>query len=203
MSFESYTKIKIPMKKFFALIFLLAFFINAYAQEKMVSGLVRSNSDGSTLPGVNVTVSGTTKGTVTDIDGKYSIEVAADDVLLFSFIGMKTLERKVADQTVIDVMMIDDALGLDEVVVTGTGALTKKKQLGNAISTIPAIDIQESGAISVGSALSGKLAGAQVMQNSGNPAGGISVRLRGASTVLGSSDPLYIIDGVVVNNESR
>ncbi|RKD92208.1 SusC/RagA family TonB-linked outer membrane protein [Mangrovibacterium diazotrophicum] len=191
------------MKKTFLLIFLLAFLINAFAQGKMVSGVVTSASDGTTLPGVNISVKGTTKGTVSDIDGKYSLEVAEGDVLLFSFIGMKTQEVKVGASAVLDVAMAADALGLDEVVVTGAGALTKKKQLGNAISTIPAIDIQESGAISVGSALSGKLAGAQVMQNSGNPSGGISVRLRGASTVLGSSDPLYIIDGVVVNNESR
>ena len=137
------------MKKVFLFVFLMAFLINAFAQEKLISGVVTSSSDGSTLPGVNITVKGTTKGTVSDIDGKYSIEVSAGDVLVFSFIGMKIQERTVANDLVINVEMATDALGLDEVVVTGTGSLTKKKQLGNAISTIPAIDIQESGAISV------------------------------------------------------
>lgn len=191
------------MKKIFTLIFFMAFLINAFAQERSISGVVTSRIDGSTLPGANIFVKGTVKGTITNVDGAYTIKVSDGDVLVFSFVGMKSEERTVSSASTIDVALATDALGLDEVVVTGTGTLTKKKQLGNAISTIPAIDIQESGAVSIGSALSGKLAGAQVMQNSGNPSGGISVRLRGASTVLGSSDPLYIIDGVIVNNESR
>jgi len=192
------------MKKTLLFVVLVAFVINALAQEKKITGVVTGSSDGNTLPGVNVVVKGTNTGTITDIDGQYSISVKAQDqVLVFSFIGMKTREEKVTGRNVVSVELFEDALGLDEVVITGAGALTKKKQLGNAISTIPALDIQESGAVSVGAALSGKLAGAQVMQNSGGPAGGISIRLRGASTVLGSSDPLYIIDGVVVNNESR
>uniref|UniRef100_UPI0032165B10 SusC/RagA family TonB-linked outer membrane protein n=1 Tax=uncultured Draconibacterium sp. TaxID=1573823 RepID=UPI0032165B10 len=191
------------MKKIFTFIFLMAFLTNAFAQEKTVSGVVTSSIDGTSLPGVNITIKGTTRGTISNIDGEYTIKVTDDDILVYSFIGMKTEERTAGTGSVINIALMTDALGLDEVVVTGTGTLTKKKQLGNAISTIPAIDIQESGAISIGSALSGKLAGAQVMQNSGNPSGGISVRLRGASTVLGSSDPLYIIDGVIVNNESR
>nr|WP_321356953.1 SusC/RagA family TonB-linked outer membrane protein [uncultured Draconibacterium sp.] len=191
------------MKKIFTFIFFIAFFINAFAQERTISGVVTSSIDGSSLPGANITIKGTVKGTISNIDGEYTIKVSDGDILVYSFIGMKSEERTAGNESVINVSLATDALGLDEVVVTGTGTLTKKKQLGNAISTIPAVDIQESGAISVGSALSGKLAGAQVMQNSGNPSGGISVRLRGASTVLGSSDPLYIIDGVVVNNESR
>ncbi len=192
------------MKKALFLTFLAAFTLNVFSQVKSVTGTVTSSSDGGTLPGVNILIKGTSKGTITDLDGKYTISVnSSEDVLIFSFIGMKSIEEKVGNRSIIDVDLDQDALGLDEVVVTGTGALTKKKQLGNAISTIPSIDIQESGAISVGSALSGKLAGAQVMQNSGNPAGGISIRLRGSSTVLGSSDPLYIVDGVIVNNESR
>ncbi|WP_461632595.1 SusC/RagA family TonB-linked outer membrane protein [Labilibaculum euxinus] len=192
------------MKKTLLLMVLVGFAMNLLAQEKKITGVVTGSSDGNTLPGVNIVVKGTSVGTVTDLDGNYSITVdAQDEILIFSFIGMKTREEKIASRNVVNVELSQDALGLDEVVVTGAGALTKKKQLGNAISTIPALDIQESGAVSVGGALSGKLAGAQVMQNSGGPAGGISVRLRGASTVLGSSDPLYIIDGVVVNNESR
>jgi len=192
------------MKKILLFTILATFIINVYAQKRTITGLVTASSDGSTLPGVNIIVKGGSIGTVTDIDGKYSVTVGeSDETLVFSFIGMKTREEKIGDRHVINVELDQDALGLDEVVVTGTGALTKKKQLGNAISTIPAIDIQESGATSIGSALSGKLAGAQVMQNSGNPDGGISVRLRGASTVLGSSDPLYIIDGVIVNNDSQ
>jgi TonB-linked SusC/RagA family outer membrane protein len=93
-------------------------------------------------------------------------------------------------------------LGVDEVVVTGTGVPTERRQLGNAISTVDGQDIERSTAGSIDRALQGKIAGAQVQQNSGNPAGGISVRLRGASTVLGDANPLYIVDGVIINNDS-
>ena len=192
------------MKKSLLFVALAMFTINVLSQERIITGIVTGSIDNNTLPGVNIVIKGTNIGTITDIDGRYSIAVGdKDEILVFSFIGMKTKEELINGRSIIDIELSQDALGLDEVVVTGAGALTKKKQLGNAISTIPALAIQESGAVSVGSALSGKLAGAQVMQNSGSPAGGISVRLRGSSTVLGSSDPLYIIDGVIVNNESR
>lgn len=191
------------MKKIVLFLLFGHLFSLLYAQEKTITGVITSSDDDSTLPGVNIVTRGGT-GTVSDLDGRYSITVSEkDEVLTFSFIGMKTVEEKIGSRLVINVRMGQDALGLDEVVVTGAGALTKKKQLGNAISTIPSIAVEESGAMSIESILSGKLAGAQVMQNSGNPSGGISVRLRGSSTVLGSSDPLYIVDGVIVNNESR
>ncbi|WP_379094027.1 SusC/RagA family TonB-linked outer membrane protein [Pedobacter sp. UC225_65] len=98
--------------------------------------------------------------------------------------------------------MTEDLVRLNEVVVTGTSVATSRKTLGNAISTVGAKDFANSNATSIDQALSGKIAGAQITQNSGNPAGGISVRLRGTSTVVGAADPLYIIDGVIVNNSS-
>jgi TonB-dependent SusC/RagA subfamily outer membrane receptor len=98
--------------------------------------------------------------------------------------------------------MSEDALNLDEVVVTGTTVATSKRQLGNAISTVSAKELEGGAATSIDQALAGKVAGAQISQNSGNPAGGISVRLRGNSTISGSSDPLYIVDGVIINNSS-
>jgi TonB-dependent starch-binding outer membrane protein SusC len=102
-----------------------------------------------------------------------------------------------------DVTLISDPLGLDEVVVTGYGTPTRKKQIVNSISTVSGRDLSNSGAQSIDAAMQGKVAGAQINQNSGNPAGGVSVRLRGASTINGNSDPLYIIDGVIANNDSR
>jgi TonB-dependent starch-binding outer membrane protein SusC len=95
-----------------------------------------------------------------------------------------------------------DIIGVDEVVITGASALTSKRQIGNSIATISAEDLSNTGASTLDRALSGKISGALVQQNSGNPAGGISIRLRGTGTLLGSADPLYIVDGVIMNNDS-
>ncbi|WP_315815659.1 TonB-dependent receptor plug domain-containing protein [Paraflavitalea speifideaquila] len=99
--------------------------------------------------------------------------------------------------------MVEDALGLDEVIVTGTSQGTTRKQIGSYISTLKADDINKGATSNVLAALQGKTAGAQIIQNSGDPAGGISVRLRGISSVNSSSEPLYIVDGVIVNNATN
>ncbi|WP_142784763.1 SusC/RagA family TonB-linked outer membrane protein [Changchengzhania lutea] len=164
---------------------------------------------GDPVMGVTVQVKNTALGVITDFDGNYNLKAnieAGNYTLVFRSLGLATKEVKIIlnaqTQVVNDVEMTADILGLDQVVITGAGALTAKKQLGNTISTISGLDIAESGSVDITGALSGKLAGVQVSQNSGDPAGGISVRLRSASTVNGSSDPLYIIDGVFVNNNS-
>ncbi len=193
------------MKKIYylILIFLVSVFVqNVYAQS--ISGVVTEKGLETVLPGVSVFVKGTSIGTVTDFNGKYIIEVkdSKNKILVFSTLGYETKKITIASTNVIDVVMTPDILGLDEVLITGTGALTAKKQIGNVITSIQGKNISESGTVDVTSALSGKLSGIQVTQNSGDPAAGISVRLRSASTVNGSSDPLYIIDGVIVNNNS-
>ena len=173
-----------------------------------LSGTV-TDDENEPIPGVTVQIKGTTTGTVTDISGNYSFEArleAGEYVLVFRFVGLSSNEIPItlASQTSLtnDATLSMDILGLDEVVITGTGALTEKKRLGNTLSTVSGSAVSGSGAVDVTGALSGKLAGIQVMQNSGDPAGGVSVRLRSASTVNGNSDPLYIIDGVIVNNNS-
>ncbi|MEX0314051.1 MAG: SusC/RagA family TonB-linked outer membrane protein [Allomuricauda sp.] len=173
-----------------------------------VSGNV-TDELGDPLPGVTVQIKGTNQGVITDFSGNYVLRVdtePGDYVLVFRSLGFTTQEVTVTfgNQMEIEnnVIMATDILGLDQVVITGVGALTAKKQIGNTISSVEGTEIAESGAVDISGALSGKLAGIQVSQNSGDPAGGISVRLRSASTVNGSSDPLYIIDGVIVNNNS-
>lgn len=167
------------------------------------------DDDNEPLPGVTVQINNTTLGSVTDISGNYSFQAELSEgsyTIVFRAVGLSTNETSVTLGTqtsvVSNVTLNMDILGLDEVVITGTGALTQKKRLGNTISTVSGTAVSESGAVDVTGALSGKLAGIQVSQNSGDPAGGVSVRLRSASTVNGSSDPLYIIDGVIVNNNS-
>ncbi len=161
------------------------------------------------VPGATVQLKNTTTGAVTDASGDYSLSLnvaPGNHTLVIRSVGLMTREVPITlgnqTQVTSDVTVQPDILGLDEVVITGVGALTEKKQLGNTISTIKGADVAGSGATDLTAALSGKLAGIQVTQNSGDPAGGISVRLRSASTVNGSSDPLYIIDGVIVNNNS-
>jgi len=164
---------------------------------------------GSPIPGVTVQIENTNYGAITNFDGNYSLKANLDAgsyKLVFRSLGLTTQEIILSldsqAEVVTDVVITADILGLDAVVVTGVGALTAKKQIGNTISTVEGLDIAQSGSLDITGGLSGKLAGIQVTQNSGDPAGGISVRLRSASTVNGSSDPLYIIDGVIVNNKS-
>lgn len=186
----------------------------------LLSGVVRGQTSytlkgtitddtGETLPGATVQIEGTTYGTVTDFDGVYNFKAdlePGDYTLIIRSVGMTTKEINIPlgaqTQIVNNFEMAGDVLGLSEVVVTGTGALTEKRQLGNTISTVKGSTIQQAGSTDISAALSGKFAGVQVTQNTGDPAGGISVRLRGASTISGSSDPLYIVDGVIVNNNS-
>ncbi|MFO8233363.1 MAG: TonB-dependent receptor plug domain-containing protein, partial [Longimonas sp.] len=182
----------------------------AQQSEYTITGQVLDDATGDPLPGATVQVAGTTAGAATDAEGAYELTARLDPgtyTLRYRFVGYQTIEREVTlDEesavTVEPVRLRPDVLGVDEVVVTGTGVPTERRQLGNALSTVEGQDIEDSAAGSVDRALQGKIAGAQVQQNSGSPSGGMSVRLRGTSTVLGDADPLYIVDGVIINNDS-
>ncbi|TWI80231.1 TonB-linked SusC/RagA family outer membrane protein [Lacibacter cauensis] len=175
-----------------------------------ISGKVTSAGNAA-AGNVSVVVRNSNAGTSTDASGAYSFSANLKPgkyVLEFSGVGFKTTTSSLTVESgknsyTVNAELSDDVLGLDEVVITGTGVATKKKQLGNAISTVSGRELTRGGATSIDMGLQGKVAGAQVTQNSGNPAGGITVRLRGPSTIVGSSDPLYIVDGVIVNNDSR
>jgi TonB-linked SusC/RagA family outer membrane protein len=191
----------------FLLLVLLGFGVHGQTSYTL-KGSVKDNL-GMPALGVTVQIKDTNQGAVTDFDGNYNLKATltpGDYVLVYRLLGLTTQEVKITlgnqTEVVTDVVMTADILGLDEVVITGAGALTSKKQLGNTISSIKGGEISESGSVDITGGLSGKLAGIQVTQNSGDPAAGISVRLRSSSTVNGSSDPLYIIDGVIVNNNS-
>lgn len=185
---------------------LVCFPVLASAQ-LTVEGVV-TDEQGTPLPGANVVVRGTNYGTATDNRGNFSLVVpqpSGETRLEASFIGYKTM-RQTATETSgiirVNFQLSIDALQFDEIVVTGLSAAASKRQLGNAISTVRVRELQASGATALDQALVGKIAGALVQQNSGDPAGGVSIRLRGTSSVLGSADPLYIIDGVIMSNLS-
>jgi TonB-linked SusC/RagA family outer membrane protein len=179
----------------------------AFAQ-LTIQGTV-TDDRGEGLAGANIILKGTNLGTASDNNGNFTLIVSlpsGQTVIEARFIGYTTESQTVTETSGIvelDFQLSVDALSFDEIVVTGTAAAISKRQLGNTISTIPGRSIAESGALDVTGSLSGKFAGVQVTQNSGDPASGISVRLRSASTVNGVSDPLYIIDGVIVNNSSN
>ncbi|MFN2458366.1 MAG: SusC/RagA family TonB-linked outer membrane protein [Chitinophagaceae bacterium] len=173
-----------------------------------ISGKV-SDAEGRGIPSISVTVRNTTLGTTTDINGNYQITGdlrPGNYTLEFSGVGYKTSEQSVTITTEssynLNSSLSSDALGLDEVVVTGTLGRTSKRQLGNSISTINSSQLQNTGASNLSAMMNGRVMGAQVTQNSGDPAGGISVRLRGVGSIFGSSEPLYIVDGVIVDNSS-
>ncbi len=190
----------------FTVVLMVCFAQNSYGQSKTITGVVTEKGSGISLPGVNVLIKGTTHGVVTDFDGKFTIssENVENKYLVFSFLGYKTKTISFSlSKKNLNIQLVEDLLGLDEVIITGTSGIATKKQLGAAISTVGAGDLSESRAVvSVGEALQGQVAGAQITRNSGNPSGGMSVRLRGASTIAGSSEPLYIIDGVIMNNSA-
>ncbi len=183
----------------------LLFAMGVYLHAQTISGTV-TDTKGEPLIGASV-VANHHIGTVTDVDGKYRLDISGEETpveLMISYLGYLTQKQTLdaASGQVIDFILSEDFVGLDEVVVTGASSATIKKQYGNAISTLDAAEIEQSGAVGLTRALSGKIPGALVNQNSGNPAGGISVTLRGYSTIVGGSDPLYIIDGVIMDNSS-
>ncbi len=164
---------------------------------KKITGTVTDASDGSTLPGVSIIIKGTTTGTVTDIDGKYSLEVPDDiTVLVFSYLGYEKVEA-LTDRNVIDIAMVPAATQLEEMVVVGYGTQSKKLLTG-AISAISNKSLEGNPVSNIDLAIQGKSTGVQVVSNSGTPGAGISVRVRGISSINAGSDPLYVVDGIPI-----
>ena len=160
-----------------------------------ISGTVTSEVDNEPLPGVNVLVKGSSTGTVTDIEGKYTLNVADDDqVLVFSSIGFLSQEVPINGRTTIDITLAEDVQSLSEVVVVGYGSQLKKEVTGS-VQTVDAADLKDVPVAQITQKLQGRLAGVQINQTTGKPGQGMSVRIRGQLSVTGGSDPLYVVDG--------
>jgi hypothetical protein len=190
------------------LLIMNLFAIAVFAQVKITGKA--TGADGKGIPGITVTVRNSTFGTATDPEGNYSLDADLKPgtyVLVFSSIGFKTKESSLTvganTSYAVNAAMAEDVLGLDEVVITGTSQGTTKKSLGNYVATVKGDLLNKAAPSNVLAALQGKTPGAQIIQNSGDPGGSMSVRLRGISTVNSSSEPLYIIDGVIVSNSAR
>lgn len=174
----------------------------AYAQNYTVSGVVTSSDDGSPMPGVSVVVKGTTTGITTDIDGNYSIVLPdGKRVLVFSFVGMKTQEITIKDNSPLNVVLDLDTKAIDEVMVVAYGT-TKKTSFTGSATSVKADDIKNVPVTSFEKALTGLVSGVQVSNTSGQPGSTTSVRIRGRGSYSASSSPLYVIDGIPMTTSS-
>lgn len=190
------------MKQKLLIFFLFGVFAiqNALAQNRKITGTVTGSDDGKSLPGVSVRVTGTKIGTQTDLQGSFSMNVPADgNSLTFTYIGYASKTVQINNQSVINVMLVSDNKALSEVVVTGYGVQQKREITGSIVS-IKAADIENKPIQTFDKALQGRAAGVQVTSNSGQPGGGIDIRIRGTATINGTTQPLYIIDGVQVSS---
>ncbi len=187
-------------------VFLLQLFAFTATAQIRITGKV-TGADGNGIPAASVQVRNTTTGTITDDNGNYNLTADLKQgsyTLDFSGVGFKSTTQTLRITGEVNytasAQLADDVMKMDEVVVTGVSAGTTRKQLGSYISTVRADQLTKGATGNVLAALQGKTAGAQIIQNNGDPAGGMSVRLRGISSVNSSSEPLYIVDGVIVNN---
>lgn len=171
----------------------LLFFTSAFAQTRELTGQVTAE-DGSTLPGVNVSLKNTTKGTTTNDKGQYALPVEQGSTLVFSFIGFKSKEAQIGNQTKLDIILTNDETQLQEIVITSLGIAREKKALGYAVQEIKADKLTLARDPNIGNALAGKIAGVQVLGQSAAKFGTPSIRIRGINSLAGS-DPLYVVDG--------
>jgi TonB-dependent SusC/RagA subfamily outer membrane receptor len=191
------------MKRILLLSVVMVIFLanNLIAQERTVSGRVTGEETGAPIPGVNVILKGTTIGTVTDIDGNYKVNVPEEGgILIYSFIGLATEEVRIGDQSVINMGMTADIRQLSEVVVTAIGVEREQKALGYAVKTVNTDDIMRARETNIVNQLSGRVAGAQITSTSGGVGASSRIVLRGASSITGNNQPLFVVDGVPISN---
>jgi len=184
----------------FQLVLVSIAFANV-SQGARVTGKIISADDGLPLPGVNVVEKGTTNGVVTDLDGMYSLNVAAEATLIFSSVGYITEEELVGNRTFIDIRLVPDVTQLEELVVIGYGT-AKKSDLTGSVSSVTGDDIKKMPVASVTESLTGRMAGVQVTSTEGSPDAEIRIRVRGGGSITQDNSPLFIVDGFPVNSIS-
>ncbi|SHM17685.1 SusC/RagA family TonB-linked outer membrane protein [Flavobacterium saccharophilum] len=182
------------------LILFLLLTSNFITAQVKISGVV-SDDKGLTIPGANITVVGTKTTASSDFDGKYSIDAPANGTLVVSFIGFDSQKIAIAGRTKINVSLKSSSEDLKEVVVIGYGT-QKKRDVNGAISSVKSTDIENLKQVSVDQMLQGKAAGVSVTNNSGQPGGAASVRVRGTTSITGTNEPLYVIDGVPISGDA-
>ena len=189
-------------KLLMSFVFLLCLIFRISAQDRTISGKVTSSEDGSPLPGVSVSVKGSTRGATTNSDGTYKISVSGTPTLVFGFVGFKKESIPAGSKTSVDVVLISDASEIDEVVVVGYGTQSRRtitgsqaSVKGDAIANVPVQTFDR--------ALQGRAAGVQISGANGVPGGQVQVRVRGVGSIKGGTDPLYVVDGIQINTTSN
>lgn len=187
------------MKKILLLLIAYAIcIVSAVGQERTVTGTVADGGD--PLPGVTVIVKGTSKGTITNLDGKFTLDVSNNDILVFSFIGYESQEIPVGTQSNIDVPMEVDSEELDEVVVTALGQETDKKSLGYAVQGVETEELVQTGNPGLAGAMQGKISGVDIKPSSGMPGASTQINIRGSRSFTGNNAPLYVVDGMPISS---
>ncbi|WP_259016112.1 SusC/RagA family TonB-linked outer membrane protein [Emticicia fluvialis] len=192
-------------KKLLAWSFLLCLLLSLkVSAQNTIKGKVTSADDGAPIPGVNVTVKGTSIGTTTDGNGMYSIAARSGTELVFSFVGMETQTVLVINQSTINVVLSAGSSTLGEVVVTALGQTQEKRAIGYSIQSLKAEEIKNSGNQNLVGALQGKIAGAVITGSGGAPGAGINIILRGVTSLSGNADnqPLFVVDGIIISNST-
>jgi TonB-linked SusC/RagA family outer membrane protein len=187
-------------RKLLTMVTLLLAVTVVWAQ-RTVSGKVTSADDGSGIPGVNVVLSGTTNGTTTDLSGNYRLSIPEEGgTLVFSFIGLATQEVEVGARSVIDVQMTEDVEQLAEVIVTALGIERESRNIGYGIDVVESEELTKARETNIVNSLQGKVTGVQITNTGGNVGGSSKITIRGVSSLSGRNDPLWIVDGIMINN---
>ncbi len=184
-------------------LFVFTGFTALMAQTVTIKGTVTSAEDGLPIPSAAVTVKGTTVGTLTDADGNYTVTAPADaQSLVFHFVGMKTVTEAIGGRTTINVTMLTDMLGLDEVVVTALGISREKKALGYSVQDLGGENLEQQKVSNIVNAFQGKLSGVQISNTDGGVASGVRILIRGVNSLSasGNTQPLFVVDGVPISN---
>ena len=189
--------VKINIKSALLCIMILIGLNNTYAQ-KQLSGSI-SSEDGP-LPGATIIIKGTNNGTTSDFDGNFLINANEGDILEISFVGFESQEVLVTNQNSYNISMISDN-ELDEVVLTGYGVI-KKSDVTGSMSSLDSDDFNEGIVSNIDQLIQGRVSGVQISQNDGEPGSGLSVNIRGSSSISASNQPLYVVDGLIIDNSS-
>lgn len=191
------------MRKITILLACMLIAMQAAFAQRTITGAVTSSEDGRGIPGVSVVVKGTTIGAVTDLNGRYSLSVPRDaNILVFSYIGMKSQEVSIGTQSVINVALNPEVVDIEGVVVTALGISREKKSLGYSVQEVKGDDIKQVGQTNVLNSLTGKIAGVQITGSSGNTGGSAKILIRGVASVSGNNGPLFVVNGIPIDNSS-
>ncbi len=173
------------------------------AQDRVVSGTVSTDEGTGGFPGATVAIKGTNNGTVTDVRGKYSLDIPSSGAtLVFSAVGMQTVEETIGERSTINVQLKTDTQQLNEIVITALGLKGERDKLASSISTLEGNNIAKTGETSLLTGLSGKAPGVLITRNGGDPGAGAYIQIRGQNTINGNAQPLFIVDGMPVSNSS-